>query len=187
MPLAGVGLGGAGADQFQVTGNSCGATLAGGASCNVAVAATITRAGATSATLGVLGTGGQSAQATLRLTGTVQLFTPVLKMNPGVVRPGDVTTAIGTDFPPNVDVELAFTGEAPFATVHTDAAGAFTFALIILRNGIRVGGHEVVAIDQPQFSGVRAALLFDLATYRPSGINSPAITNGVRAMYSRSG
>jgi len=35
---------------------------------------------------------------------------------------------------------------------------------------------------------VRAPLLIDLATYRPSGFNnSPAITNGVRSLVNRGG
>ncbi|MGE3589108.1 MAG: hypothetical protein AB7L17_15385, partial [Ilumatobacteraceae bacterium] len=81
----------------------------------------------------------------------------------------------------------AFAGEAPFATVHTDATGALTFDLLILRNGVQIGGREVIAVDQPQFTGVRAPLLIDLATYRPSGFISPAITNGVRSLVARSG
>jgi hypothetical protein len=108
-------------------------------------------------------------------------------MNPGVVSAGQVTAAIGTGFPPNIDVQLAFEGEAPFATVHTDAAGAFRFDYLLLRNGIRIGGRQVIAVDQPQFTGVRAPLLIDLATFRPSGFSSPAITNGVRSLVSRSG
>ena len=42
---------------------------------------------------------------------------------------------------------------------------------------LRIGGVQVLAVDQPSFSGVRAPLLIDLATYRPSGFSSnPAIT-----------
>jgi hypothetical protein len=108
-------------------------------------------------------------------------------MNPGVVSPSEVTAALGSGFPPNIDVQLAFVGEAPFATVHTDAVGAFRFDYLLLRNGIRIGGTEVVAVDQPQFTGVRAPLLIDLATFRPAGFSSPAITSGVRAMVSRNG
>ena len=187
VPLAGAGLSGTGADQFTITANTCGASLAAGASCTIDVAATITREGAMSATLGIVGTGGQSAQATLRIRGTVQLFTPTLKMNPGVVSPGEVAVAIGEGFPPNIDVELAFFGEVPFTTVHTDAAGAFRFGFLILRNGVRIGGKQVIAIDQPQFTGVFAPLLIDLATYRPAGFSNPAFTSGVRSMFSRGG
>ena len=132
-------------------------------------------------------TGGQSASAILRISGTVQLFTPTLKMNPGVVSPGEVTVAIGEGFPPNIDVELAFFGELPFATVHTDAAGAFRFDFLMLRNGVRIGGKRVIAIDQPQFTGVFAPLLIDLATFRPAGFTNPAFTVGVRSMFSRGG
>ena len=140
-----------------------------------------------SATLGILGSGGQSAQATLRVRGTLQLFTPTLKMNPGVVSAGEVTAAMGSGLPPNIDVQLAFFGEAPFATVHTDAAGAFRYDFLILRNGVRIGGKQVVAIDQAQFTGVHAPLLIDLATFRPAGFSSPAFTSGVRSLVSRGG
>jgi hypothetical protein len=187
VPLAGVGLSGTGADQFAVGANTCTGSLGPGAACTIDVAATITRQGATSAILGVLGTGGQSTQATLRITGTIQLFTPTLKMNPGVVSASEVTAAIGTGFPPNIDVQLAFEGEAPFATVHTDDAGAFRYNYLLLRNGVRIGGHQIVALDQPQFTGVRAPLLIDLATFRPSGFGNPALTNGVRSLVSRGG
>jgi Abnormal spindle-like microcephaly-assoc'd, ASPM-SPD-2-Hydin len=188
--FSGVTLSGVGADQFAIVTNTCTGSLAGGATCTISVSATVTREGSFSATLSVLGTGGQATQATLRVRGTaptVDLFTPELLMNPGVVSPGEVTAAVGSGFPPNIDVQLAFADETPFATVHTDAAGAFRFNLLILRNGIRIGGRQIVALDQAQFTGVSAPLLIDLATYRPSGFSSPAITSGVRALVSRGG
>ena len=184
VTLAGSALSGSGADEFSIVGNTCTGSLGPGASCGIDVAATVTRGGGATATLGVVGTGGQSAQSTLRISGS---FAPVLKMNPGVVSAGQVTAAIGSAFPPNIDVQLAFEGEAPFATVHTDGAGAFRYDYLILRNGVRIGGRQVVAIDQPEFTGVRAPLLIDLATYRPSGFSSPAITNGVRSLVNRGG
>ena len=184
VTLGGVTLGGSGADQFAIASNGCTGSLASGASCTISVSATVTRVGSLSATLNIVGTGGQAAHAALRIGGA---FTPTLKMNPGVVSAGEVTAAIGTGFPPNIDVQLAFEGEAPFATVHTDGTGAFRFNFLILRNGIRIGGRQVVAVDQPQFSGVRAPLLIDLATFRPSGFSSPAITSGVRSLVSRGG
>ncbi len=184
VPLAGVGLDGPGADQFQITSSTCTGSLAGGATCTIEVGATITRDGTLNATLGVLGTGGQTAQAKLRIAA---VFTPTLKMNPGVVSSGEVTAAIGAGFPPNIDVQLAFDGEAPFATVHTDAAGAFRFNYLLLRNGVRIGGRQIIAVDQPDFSGVRAPLLIDLATYRPSGFRSAQFTSGVRSFLTRGG
>ena len=184
VPLASVTLGGGGADQFAVTSNGCTGSLASGASCTIQVSATVTRDGSQTATLDVLGTGGQSAHATLRIGGE---FTPTLKMNPGVISAGGVTVAIGEGFPPNIDVELAFEGEVPFKTVHTEPDGSFRVSYLVLRNGVRIGGRQVVAVDQAQFSGVRAPLLIDLATYRPSGFSSPAITSGVRALVTRGG
>jgi secreted trypsin-like serine protease len=183
--INGVTLNGTGADQFAVTSNGCTGSLVSGASCSVAVGATVTRNGTFSATLTVTGAGGESAQATLRLGGD---FQPTLKMNPGVVSPGEVTVAIGEGFPPNTDVQLAFEGEPQaIATVHSDAAGAFRFDLLILRNGVRIGGRQVVALDQPTFSGVKAPLLIDLATYRPSGFEQASFASTVRSMYTRGG
>ena len=187
VTIAGSGLSGGGADQFAIGANTCSGVLGPSASCSIDVAATVTRGGALTATLGVLGTAGESAQATLRLRGTAPVFTPTLLMNPGVVSAGEVTAAIGSGFPPNLDVQLAFRDEDPFATVHTDAAGAFRYDYLILRNGIRIGGRQVVAIDQPQFSGVFAPLLIDLATFRPAGFSSPVFTSGVRSLVSRGG
>ncbi|MEP7111680.1 MAG: choice-of-anchor D domain-containing protein [Ilumatobacteraceae bacterium] len=187
VTIAGVGLSGAGADQFAIGANTCTGSLGPSASCTIDVTATVTREGALSATLGILGTAGESAQATLRVKGTVQLYTPTLQMNPGVVSAGEITVAIGAGFPPNIDVQLAFLDEPPLTTVHADAAGAFRFDFLILRNGIRIGGREIIAIDQPQFSGVFAPLLIDLATFRPAGFSSPAFTSGVRSLVSRGG
>jgi Abnormal spindle-like microcephaly-assoc'd, ASPM-SPD-2-Hydin len=189
VTFTGVSLSGGGLDQFTITSNTCTGALASGASCTIAVSATVTREGALTASLSVTGTGGQAAQATLRVRGTVvtQVFTPTLKMNPGVVSAGEVTVAIGAGFPPNIAVQLEFEGETPFTTVQTAADGSFRYDFLILRNGVRIGGHQILAVDQPQFSGVRAPLLIDLATFRPSGFSSPAITNGVRSLVSRSG
>jgi hypothetical protein len=186
VALAGVGLNGSGADQFTITTNGCGTSVAGGTSCTVEVSATVTRAGAMTATLGVVGTSGQSAQATLRIKGTLELFTPTLEMNPGVVSVGKITTAIGSGFPPDIDVDLAFEGEPPFGTAHSDADGAFRFNLLLLTD-VRIGGRQVIAVDQAQFSGVRAPLLIDLPKYRPSGFSSPQLTSGVRSLVNRGG
>ena len=181
VPLIGAALGGTDADQFAVDSSTCTGSLGPGAQCTVDVSATITRVGAMTATLGVAGTGGQSASATLTVRGIT------LKMNPGVVSPGEVTAAIGAGFPPNIDVQLAFEGEAPFATVHTEPDGSFRYEYLLLRNGIHVGGKQIVAVDQPGvFTNVRAPLLIDLATFRPSGSNA-AFISGVRAMFSRGG
>lgn len=183
VPLIGAALGGTDADQFAVDASTCTGSLGPGAQCSVDVSATITRVGAMTATIGVGGTGGQSATAELLVDGIT------LKMNPGVVSPGEVTVAIGAGFPPNIDVELAYQGEAPFAKVHTEPDGSFRYSYLVLRNGVHVGGKQIVAIDQPpKFTGVRAPLLIDLATFRPAGfVSNPAFTSGVRAMVSRGG
>ena len=187
VAVSSVSLNGGGSDQFAMVSNSCPTTLASGASCTISVAATVTRVGSFSATLVVLGSGGTSATATLRVSGTAQIFNPALKMNPGVVSAGQVTAAIGSGFPPNIDVQLAFEGEPTFTKVKTDGDGAFRFNFLILRNGVRIGGRQVVVVAPAQFVSVHAPLLIDLATFRPSGFSSPAITSGVRSLVSRGG
>jgi hypothetical protein len=190
VPFSDVSLSGVDADQFAIASNGCTGSLAGGgASCTITVTSTPTRTGALSGILDVRGTGGQLAQATLRVTGTgvAVVFTPTLKMNPGVVSPGEVTAAIGAGFPPGIEVQVAFEGESPFATVTTDGAGEFHVQYLLLRNGVRIGGRQIVVVSPAQFTDVRAPLLIDLATYRPSGISNPAITSGVRSLFSRNG
>ena len=58
---------------------------------------------------------------------------------------------------------------------------------LLLRHGVRIGGRQVVAVDQADFSGVRAPLLIELAASRPTGFESPAITSGVRSLVNRGG
>ncbi len=189
VPFSDVSLSGGDADQFAIASNGCTGSLAGGASCTITVTSTPTRTGALTGILSVRGTGGQVAQATLRVrgTGVTIVFTPTLKMNPGVVSPGEVTTAIGAGFPPGIEVQVAFEGESPFATVTTDGAGEFHVQYLLLRNGIRIGGRQIVVTSPAEFTDVRAPLLIDLATFRPSGFSSPAITSGVRSLVSRNG
>jgi Abnormal spindle-like microcephaly-assoc'd, ASPM-SPD-2-Hydin/WD40-like Beta Propeller Repeat len=189
VTFTGVTLGGSGAGQFAIVSNNCTGALGPGATCTIAVGSTVTLVGAFTANLVVTGAGGQSAQATLRVRGTAvtQVFNPTLKMNPGVVSAGEVTTANGEGFPPGIEVQLAFEGEAPFATVTTDGAGELHVPYLVLRNGIRIGGRQVVVVAPAQFNDVRAPLLIDLATFRPSGFSSPAITSGVRSLVSRNG
>ncbi|MGZ4725982.1 MAG: choice-of-anchor D domain-containing protein, partial [Ilumatobacteraceae bacterium] len=185
VTITNVALGGDGQDQFAVPTNGCTGALAPAASCTIEVSATVTREGLLTATLTVQASGGQSATATLRLGGE---FSPTLKMNPGVVAAGEITLAIGADFPPNTDVQLSFSGETPFATVHT-VDGTFSYPYLVLRNGVRIGGRQVIAVDvqQPSLNVLPAPLLIGLATYRPSGITNPAITSGVRALVTRGG
>ena len=57
--------------------------------------------------------------------------------------------------------------------------------LLILPNGRRLGGYQIVALDQPQFSGVRAPLLVNPASFEPSGANDAGLTNGLRTLYGR--
>lgn len=179
-----VSLGGTGADQFAIASNSCTGSLAPNASCTIQVSATVTRDGAQTATLDVLGAGGSAAHATLRIGGE---FTPTLKMNPGVVSPGEVTTANGEGFPPGVVVQLAFNGEAPFKDVTVDADGTFHSSFLLVPHSVRIGGRQVEVVDRPEFSGVFAPLLIELATSRPSGFSGSVLTSGIRNLLTRGG
>lgn len=178
-------------DQFTVIADDCsGKLLAAAATCAVTVVATPTAFGGHTATLAATGSSGERATSTLRSNGSLA---PTLVVNPGVVRPGDVTTAIGAGFPPNRAVELRFTspdGGAPIipvGVVTTDAAGSFRFDVFLLRNGLPVGPRQLIAVDQPEFSGVRAPLLIDQGTARPSGSLSSAILTGVSSIVGRNG
>jgi hypothetical protein len=184
VTIGAVGLSGTGADQFAIASNTCAGVLAAGASCNISVSAIVTRAGAMTATLGVIGTAGESTQATLRISG---FYNPALVMNPGVVGPGQVTIATGIGFPASADVQLGFPNELPFATVHTEPDGSFRYSLLAMRNSVHQGGSvQVLALDQPGlFTGVFAPLLITLGTFRPSGSTGPAFNSGVTSMLSR--
>jgi hypothetical protein len=136
------------------------------------------------ATLRVAGAGGHLAVATLRIGGA---FTPTLKTNPGVTRPGEITVVTGEGFPPNIDVQLAFDGETvPITTINT-GDGAFRYSLFLLPHGTRIGGRKIVVLDPVEFGDVFTPLLIELATSRPSGFSNPQFTSGVRALLTRGG
>jgi hypothetical protein len=188
LTVTNVTLGGGGSAQFAITANGCaGVTLAPNATCQIQIASTPTQVVVSTATLTATGSGGQTDSSTLTVEGTLKIYTPRLVMNPGVARPGQVTTAIGTAFPPGAVVQIGFAGEVPFATVTADATGALSAPLLILRNTKLVGGYDIVALDQPEFTGVRAPLLVDQASFQPSGSNDAGFTNGLRSLYGRGG
>jgi len=146
--VSNVSIGGSGASQFGVTVNGClNRVLAPSASCQITVGATPTQVLVSNATLTATGSSGQSDSSTLRVEGTLKLFNPTLVMNPGVARPGQVTTAIGAGFPPGAVVQLAVAGGLPFATVTADANGDLRGSLLILRNSPLVGGFEVISVS----------------------------------------
>ncbi|MEO5722948.1 MAG: choice-of-anchor D domain-containing protein, partial [Ilumatobacteraceae bacterium] len=185
VTISAVALQGAGADQFTVAADGCTTiVLAVGASCTVSLAPVPTRAGQQTAVFLVTGDGGQSASATLDVLAGIA---PTLRMNPAVVRPGDVTVAVGAGFPPNRDVALSFSRGTNTYKVTTDATGAFRLTIVMLRNGLPIGGMQLIAADQTDFTGVRAPLLVDQASFQPSASRDAAFTNGVTTMFARHG
>lgn len=100
---------------------------------------------------------------------TVARRTPKLIMNPAVAVPGRVTNAIGSGFPPNTIVSLAWAGEAVLRDVPTDENGNFRVPVFLLPNE-PVGGRFMTVVDQePVFGGVRAPFLLQLPTFKPPG------------------
>jgi uncharacterized delta-60 repeat protein/uncharacterized repeat protein (TIGR01451 family) len=55
-----------------------------------------------------------------------------IRVNPGVVQLGRVTSVIGTGFVPESDVQLSFAG-VPQRTVHVDGAGNFVAAIVVFK------------------------------------------------------
>jgi trimeric autotransporter adhesin len=167
---------GAGASDFAVTVNGCnGRSLTAGASCTLTVAFSPTAAGVRSATVAVTGTGGASASA--RLSGTGQL-NPVIAVSPGLAVPGQVLTAVGTNFPPGVAVTLAWDIGGPAVTTAADAAGSFSVA-IVTPSGLGDGTRLLVVTAPPEATSARASVLLQPAvgfqgSASPAFHNSPA-------------
>jgi len=69
-----------------------------------------------------------------RFTPPPRVLNPTLTLTPAVGPPGSVTVAHGTDFPPNIGIQLAWSqgiaGTASAALV-TDASGAFTTTVLV--------------------------------------------------------
>ncbi len=102
---------------------------------------------------------------------TVLRRNPKLIMNPAVAVPGRVTNAIGSGFPPNTVVSLAWAGEAVLRDVPTDENGNFRVPVFLLPNE-QIGGRFMTVVDQePVFGGVRAPFLLQLPTFKPPGQN----------------
>jgi hypothetical protein len=164
---------GADAADFAVTVNGCnGRSLTAGASCTLTVAFSPTASGGRSATITVTGTGGASASA--RLSGTGQL-NPEIAVSPGLVVPGQVLTAVGTNFPPGVAVSLAWDIGGPAVTTTADAAGSFSVA-IVTPNGLGDGTRLLVVTAPPDATSAQASVLLQPgAGYQ--GAASPAFNN----------
>jgi hypothetical protein len=154
-----------GGPDFAVASTGCTSEpLAAGATCPVDVTATPT---ATGPRQGLLRATSGTVTATASLT-VMGLYTPALRMVPAVSPAGTVTTAVGTGFPPNTVVPFGWDGGGP-RQVTTDAAGAFSVPIVIMRHE-RLGPRAMVAPVQANlYFGVSAPHLTTAPTFRPSG------------------
>ncbi len=181
---------------FHVIGDGCtGQLLQPGATCPIVVVFAPSAPGPATGSVTVNGDGA-TVTSTFRGTAVtaIVIYHPKLLMNPGVAISGDITFAVGTGFPPSSTVSLSIEGVGPLKTsvpVVSDAAGNFRVAALILVSGtLRVGGHQVVAADTPNYTGVRAPLLVQLGTFQPAASLNPAFLNvgsSVVALIGRSG
>lgn len=85
-----------------------------------------------------------STSTTLTTTGPVVPGTLTLVCLPPLGPPGFVTTAVGSGFPPNVPVTLAWRPGIGGATAVSDAGGAFRVPVLILHHDV-LGPRELVA------------------------------------------
>jgi len=165
---------GAAASDFALTTNGCaGRSLSAGASCTLTIAFSPGQPGARTAIVTVSGTGG--ASATIRLSGTGQL-NPVLAVSPGLVVPGQVLTAIGTNFPANAAVTLAWDVGGPAAATTADGTGTFQVT-VVAPGGVGNGTRLLVVTSPPEAMSAQASVLVQPAALGYQGLASPAFRN----------
>jgi hypothetical protein len=165
---------GAAAGDFALTTNSCaGRSLAAGASCTLTIGFSPQEAGTRSAGVTVSGTGG--ASATIRLSGAGQL-NPVLAVSPGLVVPGQVVTAVGTNFPANGAVTVAWDVGGPAAATTADGTGTFQVT-VVAPQGVGNGTRLLVVTSPPEAVSAQAPVVVQPAAFGFQGLASPAFRN----------
>ncbi|MEO5902270.1 MAG: choice-of-anchor D domain-containing protein, partial [Ilumatobacteraceae bacterium] len=172
-----------GTDQFSVTDDACRGTQLGvGRTCTVDVVVRPTGGGEVTASLIVRGSRGESTTVTLLVDSS---YAPAITITPGVVRRGNLITIAGTSFPAEraVVVQLAAatgTGPAlPLGMATTDAEGTFVARVVVPQNGIASGGWQVIVVDQPDFTGVRAPVLVDQDSPSPGAATGASGIGGI--------
>jgi hypothetical protein len=170
---------GADPGDFTLTTNGCASrSLGAGASCTLTVTFNPRVAGYRSASLAVTGTGG--ASATARLTGTGQL-NPVLAASAPFVVPGQVLTAVGTNFPANAPVSLAWDVGGPAAATTADAEGSFAVA-VVAPQGAGNGTRQLVVTAPAEATTAQASVVVQPAALGFQGPASPAFRNSPGAV-----
>ncbi|HEY0475611.1 MAG TPA: choice-of-anchor D domain-containing protein, partial [Kribbella sp.] len=105
-----------------------------------------TRSGAVQVAAGVAGAGVAAPfPVSVGLRGTAP--TPLLQVEPPVVRPGQIVLATGTNFPPGRPVVLAWQTGLGTQQVVADGAGRFQTAVLVFRRDVL--GQRLVAAQIP--------------------------------------
>lgn len=122
-------VGATGAD-YKVSKNTCGATVAPGATCAVTVAFSPKASGNRNAVLRFEHNSPNPGSSNLiGLTGTAPQ--PTILVNPGVSPPGRVVTVLGRDFPPNLSVTVKFDARPGQTVIKAGTDGTFKAPLLI--------------------------------------------------------
>ncbi|MGW5050219.1 choice-of-anchor D domain-containing protein [Actinokineospora sp. NPDC004072] len=128
------------AGDFSVRSTDC-AEVAPGASCRVVVQFRPTQPGARTGVLQVP-SNAPGGPRLVALSGAGSQ--PVIKVNPGVSRPGRVIGVSGTGFPAHVPVTVGYLESVETATVVTSNEGTFSVALLVFPKA-SIGSRTVAA------------------------------------------
>lgn len=142
VTLANLTLAGSGAARYRVPpeGDGCsGTTLLPGTSCGVAVIFAPDVTGAHAAVLQVPSDASNAPHAA-DLTG----LAPLLEPDPALGPPGFVPEILGSDFPPNTELVIAWEPGIGSRTITTDDEGSFSLFLPVLRRD-QIGPRTVEA------------------------------------------
>ncbi|MEO9138111.1 MAG: choice-of-anchor D domain-containing protein, partial [Jatrophihabitans sp.] len=136
--------------DYVVDTSDCGAVIAKGTSCVVAVTWSGRAAGPRDAVLRFV----DNAPGGVQLIGLrANVPTPVVSANPGVSPGGRVTTITGSGFAPKRNVTVVLENGAEQTSAKTDAKGRFTASLVIFNN--TVAGTRIM---QASVDGASATL-----------------------------
>jgi len=165
-------------NQFQMTANTCGVTLAAGASCTFAVNFRPTTVGNKTGTVTVAFTGGAGSPQTVALTGIVTA--PVLGLSPTAVSFGLVPR--GTRSPAQA-VTVSNTGTAPLIITSIALAGGNTGQFAQTNVDCPIGGAGLAAGASCTVNVVFAPTRFTALGVKTSSLRvavaAPAVTGAV--------
>jgi len=160
LAISGVGLTGANAGDFVITGNTCTSSLAGGSSCAISVAFRPTATGARSATLAIASSNPTALSVPLSGTG----IAPVISPSNNAFQFGSIT--VGTTTTPQT-LTITNTGNAPLVINGITISGGNASDFAISGNNCPIGGAGVSAgrnctvsmTFTPKAAGIRSSVL----------------------------